>query len=535
MENYLTTTFITRPENDGTAITVLPANEVVPLEEKNHFVAGFTAFVNKDSEDKNMITVQYRRKHTGHESGSNIDTTSGTLPRFVMKFIQAQVEKSLTWRNIKHMLRLDKDVLENILDSENYDQLPQSVRIDYHHVYYVMKIHLRRQSQHHPSMADSLIKWGTKIQNERGYFTSKNLDRYEEGMFFSAFMSQWQLKLLKENGDLVCLDSTHKTCVDGTNHDCYLYTLVARCRITGKGKPLTWMITNSQAQYPILYWLQWLKDEHGYVPSRVMIDDSNTEIAAINKAYNTVNDDVSSGTYTDNKNILTKLTAKPSTPSKTLKETREMRETALSLMMNMMRAETPVDFDLEHEKFETWCIDVDEEWDGPELYQYFEREFLRRREKWSQALTTCKKKYHHHVNTNNYIETWHRQLKDVYLASLRRQRVDVLVYILWGLVLPDLMQDHLCTVPKFRLRTMNKAERRRLAHVNELNEEEAAARIVSQEGNTIKVLSFTDENITYDILIDADNDFIVSCTCPDNQTNDSQYKHMYLVCIDTRT
>ncbi|KAI7849151.1 hypothetical protein BDC45DRAFT_521299, partial [Circinella umbellata] len=58
-----------------------------------------------------MITVQYRRQHTGHEPGSNIDTTSGTLPRFVMEFIQAQVEKSLTWRNIKHMLRVDKDVL----------------------------------------------------------------------------------------------------------------------------------------------------------------------------------------------------------------------------------------------------------------------------------------------------------------------------------------------------------------------------------------------------------------------------------------
>ncbi|KAG2216418.1 hypothetical protein INT45_001375 [Circinella minor] len=430
MENYLTTTFITRPENDGTPITLtiprleyrdwikdqeaiyncrfynktksdggrrLKNNEYLehgyihppPGQKRGRgnesFIfneAGFTAFVNNDSVDKNMIMVQYRRKHTGHEPGSNIDTTSGALPRFVMEFIQAQVEKSLTWRNIKHMLRLDKDVLENILDSEDYDQLPQSVRIDYHHVYYVMKIHLRRQSQLHPSMANSLMKWGTKIQHKRGYFASKNLDRYEEGMFFFAFMSQWQLKLLKENGDLVSLDSTHKTCVDGTNHDCYLYTLVARCRITGKGKPLTWMITNSQAQYPILYWLQWLKDEHGYVPSRVMIDDSDTEIAAINKAYNTVNDDVSSGTYTDNvkilichwhvlrawkKNILTKLTAKPSTPSKTLKEKREMREVALSLMMNMMRAETPVDFDLEHEKFETWCIDVDEEWDGPEL------------------------------------------------------------------------------------------------------------------------------------------------------------------------
>ncbi|KAG2227753.1 hypothetical protein INT45_004795, partial [Circinella minor] len=481
MENYLTTTFITRPENDGTPITLtiprleyrdwikdqeaiyncrfynktksdggrrLKNNEYLehgyihilhlrfacqrsgpPRGEKSfccNCQAGFTAFVNNDSVDKNMIMVQYRRKHTGHEPGSNIDTTSGTLPRFVMEFIQAQVEKSLTWRNIKHMLRLDKDVLKYILDSEDYDQLPQSVRIDYHHVYYVMKIHLRRQSQLHPSMANSLMKWGTKIQHERGYFASKNIDRYEEGMFFFAFMSQWQLK--QDAG------------------------------LLERANPLTWMITNSQAQYPILYWLQWLKDEHGYVPSRVMIDDSDTEIAAINKAYNTVNDDVSSGTYTDNvkilichwhvlrawkKNILTKLTAKPSTPSKTLKEKREMREVALSLMMNMMRAETPVDFDLEHEKFETWCID----------------------------LTTCKK-----APSSCKYQQLHRDL-----------------------------------APPIK------------------GEEEEAARIVSQHGNIIKVLSFTDESITYDVLFDVDDDYIISCTCPDNEANDSPCKHMYLV------
>ncbi|KAI7851459.1 hypothetical protein BDC45DRAFT_210863 [Circinella umbellata] len=127
--------------------------------------------------------------------------------------------------------------------------------------------------------------------------------------------------------------------------------------------------------------------------------------------------------------------------------------------------------------------------------------------------------------------SWHRHLKEVYLPSLRRQRVDVLVYILWSLVLPDLMQDHLCTVAKFKLRRMNKAERARLARVNELNDEEAYAKIVGQEGNIIKVLSFTDpdESTVYDVLINVDDDFLESCTCLDQQTNDSPCKHMYLV------
>ncbi|KAI7858894.1 hypothetical protein BDC45DRAFT_286117 [Circinella umbellata] len=107
-----------------------------------------------------------------------------------------------------------------------------------------------------------------------------------------------------------------------------------------------------------------------------MIDDSDTEIIAINKAYNYVNDDPSTNIFIDKvkilichwhvlrawkKNILTKLIAKTSNPPKTLREKKAMREHALSLMMNMMRAETPLDFDLEHEKFDTWCIDADDE------------------------------------------------------------------------------------------------------------------------------------------------------------------------------
>ncbi|KAI7858079.1 hypothetical protein BDC45DRAFT_477841 [Circinella umbellata] len=87
------------------------------------------------------------------------------------------------------------------------------------------------------------------------------------------------------------------------------------------------MITNSQAQYPILYWLKWLKDEHGYIPSRVMIDAFDTEIIAITKVYNYVHDDPSTNIFIDKvkilichwhvfrawkKNILTKLIVKTS-------------------------------------------------------------------------------------------------------------------------------------------------------------------------------------------------------------------------------
>ncbi|KAI9310213.1 hypothetical protein BX666DRAFT_1821871, partial [Dichotomocladium elegans] len=51
----------------------------------------------------------------------------------------------------------------------------------------------------------------------------------------------------------------------------------------------------------------------------------------------------------------------------------------------------------------------------------------------------------YHIDTNNFIESWHQSLKEVYLAGLKRQRVNVLVYILWDVVLPSLMTDHVQT------------------------------------------------------------------------------------------
>ncbi|KAI8063306.1 hypothetical protein BC940DRAFT_214923, partial [Gongronella butleri] len=68
-------------------------------------------------------------------------------------------------------------------------------------------------------------------------------------------------------------------------------------------------------------------------------------------------------------------------------------------------------------------------------------------------------KEHQNVHTNNYVESWHRTLKQVYLPSLRSERVDVLVWILMEQVLPDVMDDHVRTLQHFQSRRMTLAER----------------------------------------------------------------------------
>ncbi|KAI8645901.1 hypothetical protein BD408DRAFT_337905, partial [Parasitella parasitica] len=56
------------------------------------------------------------------------------------------------------------------------------------------------------------------------------------------------------------------------------------------------------------------------------------------------------------------------------------------------------------------------------------------------------------IDTNNYIETWHRHLKEVYLTNIKKQRLNVPIYLLRDTVLPDMMQDHLRTTSGIQVR-----------------------------------------------------------------------------------
>jgi hypothetical protein len=183
---------------------------------------------------------------------------------------------------------------------------------------------------------------------------------------------------------------------------CYLYTLVARCRVTGKGKPLVWMITNSGSQFPVRHWLQWLKDVHGYQPSKIMIDNSDTEIKAINMTYNvpsTASDREEYIVFNTNvkilichwhilkawkKAILTKVTA-VNPREKSMEEKKRMRDQALELVVGLMNAEDEIVFDLLWEELELWSIENRDEWDTMLFFEYMEKEYYDKRRQWSRC------------------------------------------------------------------------------------------------------------------------------------------------------
>ncbi|KAI7846779.1 hypothetical protein BDC45DRAFT_576688 [Circinella umbellata] len=161
--------------------------------------------------------------HTGHIPGSIDDLVSAPISRSVKKTLSDLVDQNLDWQNIKHMLRVDREILEKIL-AGNTAEIPNVLRITYQEVYYLMTQSLQKRAYRDSDMGESLIKWKSFI-------------------------------LLRENSRVVCLDSTHGTCVGYDRERCFLYTLVARSDTTGKGAPFCWMITNSEAHQPVEHWL----------------------------------------------------------------------------------------------------------------------------------------------------------------------------------------------------------------------------------------------------------------------------------------
>ncbi|KAI8335266.1 hypothetical protein EDC96DRAFT_355542 [Choanephora cucurbitarum] len=132
------------------------------------------------------------------------------------------------------------------------------------------------------------------------------------------------------------------------------------------------------------------------------------------------------------------------------------------------------------------------------------------------------------METNNYIESWHNQLKTTYLGRKKNRRVDKLIYILVN----DVEPDYISNVGRISLNIgrMGPEERRRRKReiaAESINEAIIDMMIEETDGNTYKVKSFSDESFVYDVEV-ADGK-MKSCSCADFKWNVIACKHMYLL------
>lgn len=132
------------------------------------------------------------------------------------------------------------------------------------------------------------------------------------------------------------------------------------------------------------------------------------------------------------------------------------------------------------------------------------------------------------METNNYVESWHNQLKTTYLRRKQNKRVDRLIFIL----VKDVEYDYQNNVRRLMLNVgrMNPEQRRVRAReitAEAINSESIDDMIQQENESFYAVQSFSSNGIVYQVEV---NDCqMIKCTCEDFQYNRIACKHMYLL------
>lgn len=163
--------------------------------------------------------------------------------------------------------------------------------------------------------------------------------------------------------------------------------------------------------------------------------------------------------------------------------------------------------------------------DNRGLIDYLNGQYFRRAELWVRAF---RQSFHGAIDTNNFIEAWHKKLKYFFFKNRPNRRIDRLIWTLSHLVEKWYLQE------SFRVAAgigrMSRAERERKAR-----EHEALQQVINQpwvdliqvDDPFVLVPSFTSEGVVW--CINIANMAIISCSCPDYLSRHLPCKHMLAV------
>lgn len=354
----------------------------------------------------------------------------------------------------------------------------------------------------------------------------------DTSLFALGFISPQQQELIKKSRTF-CLDATYNI---SRRVDDILYSIVVRDELIDRGHPVAYMITNDHSLGPVTQWLNYLKTNGLVVnPEQITIDCSDTETTAIRNIFPSCDIQYClfhvSQAWNRQLNLKVRTGVSPA-------DNRIMRAEIMTELKSILFEEDIDAFHLKIEQFmdsysnfETFIDYFEKEWCSEEKFKI-----------WSRA-------YHplefSHMLTNNFIESWHNQLKSVYLMRSRNRRLDRLVYILTVEVEYDLEREKQRILENTGAMTRAQRERRRVEIAAEqITPERRNVMIAGPSGErandvdsddthatgSYTIESFTTEDTVYSVSVDS-NRIIQSCTCYYFRRNQKACKHMHLLKI----
>lgn len=155
--------------------------------------------------------------------------------------MERKVEDGFNWKNLRPLLRINIEEAQTI---ETLRDIPFELRIHYMRTYNLIYKKITRDSQKDSDPNESLKRWGETLSAEGYFVVHRNLDLFP-GTFIFGWSSPWQRGIMNTHQDIACLDATHDTCVSPTTLEkCLLITIVVKHKVSGKGIPVAFLITN---------------------------------------------------------------------------------------------------------------------------------------------------------------------------------------------------------------------------------------------------------------------------------------------------
>ncbi|KIJ31012.1 hypothetical protein M422DRAFT_267434 [Sphaerobolus stellatus SS14] len=171
-------------------------------------------------------------------------------------------------------------------------------------------------------------------------------------------------------------------------------------------------------------------------------------------------------------------------------------------LVALLQSKTPEDFDRQ------W-IGMQKEWaDQPKWLKYMTEGWILKKERWARA---WRKHAHYGIDTNNFIESWHSNLKKNYIGR--------------GQLEPDYFSAHVRSGLGFKGRNLCKAEVEAKKRAHALSFREASSCMVLED-SLLYIESFTQDNKYYEITLEDSK--IMSCNCPSHVQSHLTCKHMFL-------
>ncbi len=355
------------------------------------------------------ISVRYTRQHSNHNLQSLRDLGKLRHTKESIEKIQDLIGEGLNQHALSQHLLMDEVELDNILEGRNIPKTNNFfTKDDLYHL--VSAVHRQKYCKDNNEFKS--IKLWKRYLEEKDFFIYYQ-DPIENRLGFAfGFVSKWQLQLLRDEeiGSTICLDSTH-----GTNSNkMLLYSIVVKNR-SGTGTPCAFLITQDKSQNTLELWLRTLRDI-GMKPKFVMIDISDVEASAISRVYGleiTIYYCWFHVKQAWNRQVKSKLG-------------NVHTEEALHDLNGLLYAESL-------EELNNKTISFTNKWqEFTEFFSYINNYFFSRFPRWSKSYRST---FHGRIDTNNYIESWHRTLKYYFMKNKPNRRLDRLVYILSDIVI----------------------------------------------------------------------------------------------------